>query len=295
MKRQYFHDFRQRHSGKVWQGWCAQQRVKAASVSRFLQPRAPVRLIEREAPSYSRAEHHTAQGMACWSTKNTSATQDECADFRALHYWMIPAVAIALILSSFRRRVRYYTFEGRFPLEGRFGLLVPIQLLSTHSNRWAFAVAFGAIANVVLERMVRVKQFSCLHFEVPVWATVFFKFLLALEVALVHYPIFICLTTEHKLAGSLLGFSYTLSWFVYQVKSTVERQEETVPWYVSPRALPVPALLCTAFLILCFLLMFLKQLRGYCGGWPLHEGPELVVAVHHLNYVRRLFQPSSPP
>ncbi|XP_069037440.1 stimulated by retinoic acid gene 6 protein-like [Lepisosteus oculatus] len=217
-----------------------------------------------------------------------------CADFRSLHYWLIPAVLITLILSFLKRRQRHHRVDELVPLDRRFGMLVPIRLLSTHSNRWTFAAAFGAIANVVLERMLRSGEYSCLPFLVPAWAKVIVQFLLALEVALVHYPIFICLTTDHKIVGSLLGFFYTLSWFVYQVKRTVDTNMAIIVRDVYPRATPIPAMLCTMFLILRFLVNFIQLMDRRWSLFQCKEDQELFVSVHHIKYVKRLLKPSSP-
>ncbi|XP_036400268.1 stimulated by retinoic acid gene 6 protein-like [Megalops cyprinoides] len=134
----------------------------------------------------------------------------------------------------------------------------------------------------------------CLPFQVPRWATAMVQFLSALEVALVLYPTFICLTQESSILGNLMGFGYTLAWFVYQVVRTSENQTKQLPWYRYPHVMPLPSLLCTAYLVLHFLFLFFKVQPMRQHRQPPEEEKWPVVPHHNIQYVKRLLQPTVP-
>ncbi|XP_036392510.1 stimulated by retinoic acid gene 6 protein-like [Megalops cyprinoides] len=217
---------------------------------------------------------------------SSSGEQDEfCRYTNIVHYWLIPAVLFTVIVSFLQKRRTKRAIDFKCPLNQRFGLPLPLKLLSLHSNRWAFAMAFGAIANVVVDRIGQ--ETSVCLFNAPSWAKVFVILVSAMEVAVIHYPMFVCLTVENKVLGNLMGFVYTLAWFAFQVYKTVDQQNHK-DMYEEALAVPVPALLCCTFLVLNFLRGFLKQLSSGC----FRDSQDLTDLPHVTAYVKRLLKPS---
>ncbi|XP_041435893.1 stimulated by retinoic acid gene 6 protein-like isoform X3 [Xenopus laevis] len=141
---------------------------------------------------------------------NTTCTKYVDMDL-FLHCSLVPSILIILTLSFLERRVNRSKLDDKlYLLSGRFGIVIPIDLIGTFSNRWTFGFAFGAIANKVKSLFSE----EYLPIGVPTWARALSLFIGAIEVGLSFYPIFACLTTENKLVGSITGFLYTLTWFI---------------------------------------------------------------------------------
>ncbi|XP_061102903.1 stimulated by retinoic acid gene 6 protein-like [Conger conger] len=223
-----------------------------------------------------------------------------CSSYNGLHYWLIPAVAFSFF-SAFSR-MRKNSLGRRAPHNQTFSLPLPLQLLCTHGDRWSFAVAFGALFSVFLERMIGPEVVPCLYYKHSLWIVGFIQVLSALEVSLVHYPIFVCLTHENVTLGNLLGFVYTLAWFIYQAVMTASGPEQTMfpsrtyqdilefrsRWYHV-----LPSLLCTALLVLRFLLVFFKPSLLGRSTQPQDEGVPMALA-HNIAYMKRLLQTRTP-
>ncbi|KAG7468693.1 hypothetical protein MATL_G00145740 [Megalops atlanticus] len=218
----------------------------------------------------------------------------ECKDFTSLHYWLIPAVLLTMAACFFHKPQAGGAVEHRPCLSERFSFPLPLQMLSVHGSRWGFAVAFGSVVSVLLDRIMRQEVGRCLPFQVPGWATAMVQSLSALEVAVVLYPTFICLTQESSVLGNLMGFGYTLAWFVYQVVRTSENQTKQLPWYSHPHVIPFPSLLCTAYLVLHFLLLFFKVQPMRQHRQPPDEDKRPVVPDHNIQHVKRLLQARVP-
>ncbi|XP_035275940.1 stimulated by retinoic acid gene 6 protein-like [Anguilla anguilla] len=225
-----------------------------------------------------------------------------CRSFNGLHYWLIPAVLFACLSSLLRTRKN--ALNHTVPLRQRFSLPLPLKLLSTHSDRWSFAVAFGALFSMFLERLIGPEAVDCLYYEVPLWIIGLIQVLSALEISVVHYPIFTCLTQENSALANLLGFVYTLAWFIYQIVMTVSSppdQRAVFPfsfqgndnrrmrWYHI-----LPSLLCTALLVLYFIFFFFKLMLLRQRGQPQEEEGRPIALAHHTEYVKRLLRPKVP-
>ncbi|KAJ8245181.1 hypothetical protein COCON_G00235880, partial [Conger conger] len=150
--------------------------------------------------------------------------------------------------------------------------------------------------------MIGPEVVPCLYYKHSLWIVGFIQVLSALEVSLVHYPIFICLTHENVTLGNLLGFVYTLAWFIYQAVMTASGPEQTMfpsrkyqdilefrsRWYHV-----LPSLLCTALLVLRFLLVFFKPSLLGRSTQPQDEGVPMALA-HNIAYMKRLLQTRTP-
>uniref|UniRef100_A0A3Q3MRH8 STRA6-like n=1 Tax=Mastacembelus armatus TaxID=205130 RepID=A0A3Q3MRH8_9TELE len=115
-----------------------------------------------------------------------------------LHLSLIPAVLIVGVLSFLQKRAQRLGIDHRLPfLGGRFAIVVPLDTIGSLSNRWSYGFAFGAVSSSVLllfsERYI--------PFTVPHWARAIVYLVGALEVGLVYFPFFACLSTAFRTAG----------------------------------------------------------------------------------------------
>nr|XP_061778793.1 STRA6-like isoform X2 [Nerophis lumbriciformis] len=124
-----------------------------------------------------------------------------------LHLTLIPAVLIAIVLSFFQRRAKILAIDNKLPfLQGRFGIVVPLDTIGSLSNRWSYGFAFGAVSYSVLLLFSE----HYIPFTVPPWARAVVYLVGALEVGLVNLPFFACLSTPFRTAGAILGMIYSL-------------------------------------------------------------------------------------
>ncbi|XP_053335404.1 stimulated by retinoic acid gene 6 protein-like [Clarias gariepinus] len=130
--------------------------------------------------------------------------------------YLLPAVFILLLLSFVERRKNLYAFEKRFPcLRGRFGIVVPLDFMSSMENRWSYAFAFGATAPLIFGLFFGI--INPFPYSSPRYLKAFVYLISSLEVGIVCQPFFACLSTPHKMLGGVLGLLYTLAWFVVQL------------------------------------------------------------------------------
>uniref|UniRef100_A0A8C9RGN9 Receptor for retinol uptake STRA6 n=1 Tax=Scleropages formosus TaxID=113540 RepID=A0A8C9RGN9_SCLFO len=214
-----------------------------------------------------------------------------CKEFNNWHYWLVPAAVYTVLVSFLQKRKTQCVLDYKLSLNQRFGMPLPFKLLSTHSNRWGFALAFGAIANVLLHTTVEVIR--CLHFTPNVWAEVLVLLLMSVEVAVIHYPMFICMSVENKAVGSFLGLIYSLAWFLYQVLLTSSLQTE-IPHIESSRPPPVPSLICCSLLVLRYFYSFFKEVCMCQTHRSDDQSHRCEIPLHNIKYVKCLLQPSSP-
>uniref|UniRef100_H3B6J1 STRA6-like n=1 Tax=Latimeria chalumnae TaxID=7897 RepID=H3B6J1_LATCH len=131
-----------------------------------------------------------------------------------LHYSLIPAFFIILMLSFLQKRVNKMKIDERLALfNRRFGIVVPLDFIGTFSNRWSYGFAFGAVAIKVMFLFSE----DYLPFSAPTWAKAIVFLVGALEVGLSYFPLFACLSTDFKIVGSLLGFLYSTVWLIVTV------------------------------------------------------------------------------
>ncbi|KAB1280419.1 Stimulated by retinoic acid gene 6 protein-like [Camelus dromedarius] len=178
---------------------------------------------------------------------------------------------IILVLSLLQRQEHCRQRDDTSHLLGNhFGMIIPLDFVGTFSNRWSYGVAFGATANKVMFLFSEGYQ----PLQVPQWAQAFVLLIGGIEVGLSHFPFFACLSSEFRLVSSILGFSYSLTWEALS-KPVLQfvGKYETVMFYW-------PSLLCLAFLLGRFLLMFVKSLR--------EEKPFL--EAHQAEHVKQLLR-----
>uniref|UniRef100_A0A2K6FWA8 Stimulated by retinoic acid gene 6 protein-like n=1 Tax=Propithecus coquereli TaxID=379532 RepID=A0A2K6FWA8_PROCO len=203
-----------------------------------------------------------------------------------LHYSLIPSLAIILVLSFLQRREhRRQRDDTSYLLGNHFGIILPLDFVSTFSNRWSYGIAFGATANKVMFLFSEGYQ----PLQVPQWAQAFVLLIGGIEVGLAYFPFFACLSSEFRLVGSILGFCYSLIWLAVttlQISQCPHGQflgrYETVMFYW-------PSLLCLAFLLGRFLHMFIKALRVHLG-WERQAEEKSVLEPHQAAHVKRLLR-----
>lgn len=218
-------------------------------------------------------------------TSQLNVTCDSSVDREVfLHYSLIPSLFIILVLSFLQRRKHCRQRNDTFYLLGdRFGIIVPLDFVGTFSNRWSYGVAFGATANKIMFLFSEGYQ----PLEVPQWAQAFVLLIGGMEVGLSYFPFFACLSSEFRLVSSILGFSYSLIWFVVtilQISQCPHGQYlgrfETLVFYW-------PSLLCLGFLLGRFLYMFVKALQIRLVLEPQTKEKSLLEA-HQAEHVKRL-------
>ncbi|GAB1288474.1 Stimulated by retinoic acid gene 6 protein-like [Apodemus speciosus] len=225
-------------------------------------------------------------------TRQLNVTCDNSLDRENfLHYSLIPSIS-----SSFWPCLSFkdesIVDKGTTPptsLGNHFGIIVPLDFLGTFSNRWSYGAAFGATANKVMFLFSEGYQ----PLKVPQWAQAFVLLIGGMEVGLSYFPFFACLSSEFPLVSSILGFAYSLTWFVVTVLQISQCPHgqflgrfETLIFYW-------PSLLCLSFLLGRFLHMFLKALPIYLGLEPQTEEKSMLEA-HQAEHVKQLLRKPRP-
>ncbi|XP_068128699.1 stimulated by retinoic acid gene 6 protein-like [Hyperolius riggenbachi] len=207
-----------------------------------------------------------------------------------VHYSLIPSVLITLGLSFLQRRAQHQKTADKIPLTMRFGIVVPVNFISSYSNRWSYGAACGATATTVF--LLFFNEYSnYFNFTAPTWAKVLVYILSALEVGMDYYPFFACLSTEHRLIGSTLGFCYSLCWFVVQLTDIFEC------WTMNTDSLivilvQVPSLACCLFLVGRFLQIFVTAVLFIYRQVEIKQAEREPLLPEHLtNYVKQLLKP----
>uniref|UniRef100_A0A671ERQ1 Stimulated by retinoic acid gene 6 protein-like n=1 Tax=Rhinolophus ferrumequinum TaxID=59479 RepID=A0A671ERQ1_RHIFE len=203
-----------------------------------------------------------------------------------LHYSLIPSLFIILVLSFLQRREhRRQTDDTSYLLTNHFEIIIPLDFLGTFSNRWSYGIAFGATANKIMFLFSEGYQ----PLQIPQWAQAFVLLIGGIEVGLSHLPFFACLSSEFRLVSSILGFSYSLTWFAVTILHITQCPHgqflgsyETLVFYW-------PTLLCLFFLLGYFLHLFVKSLRVHLG-WELQTGEKPFLELHQAEHVKQLLK-----
>ncbi|XP_056890910.1 STRA6-like [Takifugu flavidus] len=202
-----------------------------------------------------------------------------------LHFSLMPAVLITGVLSFLQKRVKRLALDNRLPfLGGRFAVVVPLDTMSSLSNRWSYGFAFGAVSSSVLLLFSE----SYLPFPVPPWARAILYLVGALEVGVVFLPFFACLSTPFRTVGAVLGILYSLPWIIITVWDTFtcpsgkvlgKHQKVIVQW---------PSILSLVFLLGRFIYILIKDIRIRLQLEA--EEPEELMEQHKMQHVRDLLR-----
>ncbi|XP_018535191.2 LOW QUALITY PROTEIN: STRA6-like [Lates calcarifer] len=202
-----------------------------------------------------------------------------------LHLSLIPAVLIVGVLSFLQRRAQRLGIDHRLPfLRGRFAIVVPLDTIGSLSNRWSYGFAFGAVSSSVLllfsERYI--------PFTVPPWARAIVYLVGALEVGLVYFPFFACLSTPFRAAGALLGILYSLSWIIVTVWDTFTCPDGKILGRHQKIIIQWPCILSLIFLLGRFVYMLVKAIRIRLQLEQ--EDSEELNEQHQVEHVKRLLR-----
>uniref|UniRef100_UPI0037E81797 STRA6-like n=1 Tax=Semicossyphus pulcher TaxID=241346 RepID=UPI0037E81797 len=221
-----------------------------------------------------------------------STVQEDCQNGISidlfLHISLIPAVLITGVLSFLQKRAQQLTIDRRLPfLRGRFAIVVPLDTIGNLSNRWSYGFAFGAISSTVLllfsERYI--------PFIVPAWAKPIMFLIGALEVGLVYFPFFACLSTPFRTAGAVLGIIYSLSWIIITVWDTFTCPSGEILGKYEKIISQWPCILSLVFLLGRFIYMLIKAIRIHLKLEQ--EDPEELIGQHQVEHVKSLL--GKPP
>lgn len=205
-----------------------------------------------------------------------------------VHYSLIPAVLITITLSYLQRQAKHEKTIEKIPLGKRFGIVVPVNFISSYSNRWSYGAACGATATTVF--LLFFDEYSnYFNFAAPTWAKALVYLLSALEVGMDYYPFFACLSTDRRLIGSALGFCYSLCWFCVQLADILQCQELALASIILIFT-PVPSLACCLFLVGRFLQLLIAAALSLYRQMERKEEDEPLLPQHLTNYVRRVLK-----
>ncbi|XP_068448344.1 STRA6-like [Clinocottus analis] len=205
-----------------------------------------------------------------------------------LHFSLVPALLIVGVLSFLQKRAQRLAIDHRFPfLGGRFGIVVPLDSIGSFSNRWSYGFAFGAVSSSVLllfsERYI--------PFVVFPWARAIVYLVGALEVGLVYFPFFACLSTPFRVAGALLGILYSLSWITVTVWDTFTCPDGKILGKYQKLIVQWPCILSLIFLLGRFVYMLVKAARIHLRVTRVEpEDPEELIEQHQVQHVKRLLR-----
>ncbi|XP_056428879.1 stimulated by retinoic acid gene 6 protein-like isoform X3 [Hyla sarda] len=207
-----------------------------------------------------------------------------------VHYSLIPAVLITITLSYLQRQEKHEKTIEKTPLGKRFGIVVPVNFISSYSNRWSYGAACGATATTVF--LLFFNEYSnYFNFVAPTWAKALVYLLSALEVGMDYYPFFACLSTDRRLVGSTLGFCYSLCWFCVQLADLLQCQR-LAHTSVILLFTPIPSLACCLFLVGRFLQLLIMTVLSIYRQMESKDEEEPLLPLHLTNYVRHLLQPA---
>ncbi|PWA14905.1 hypothetical protein CCH79_00014212, partial [Gambusia affinis] len=196
-------------------------------------------------------------------------------------------VLITGVLSFLQRRAQRLAIDQKLPfLKGRFGIVVPLDTIGSLSNRWSYGFAFGAVSSSVLllfsERYI--------PFTVPPWARAIVYLVGALEVGLVYFPFFACLSTPFRTVGAVLGILYSIAWIVITVWDTAVCPRGEVLGKYQKIISQWPCILSLVFLLGRFIYMLVKDVRIRLQLET--ADPEELIDQHQVNHVKRLLRTS---
>uniref|UniRef100_A0A8C5DT50 Stimulated by retinoic acid gene 6 protein-like n=1 Tax=Gouania willdenowi TaxID=441366 RepID=A0A8C5DT50_GOUWI len=177
--------------------------------------------------------------------------------------------------------IQRQAIDHRLPfLQGRFGIVVPLDTIGGLSNRWSYGFAFGAVSSSVL--LLFSEEY--IPFTFPNWARAIVYLVGALEIGLVYFPFFACLSTPFRMTGAVLGILYSLSWlldclFTLVFKILGKYQKVIIQW---------PCILSLIFLLGRFIYILTKAIRIHLELEQ--EDCEELTEQHQMEHVKRLLR-----
>lgn len=202
-----------------------------------------------------------------------------------LHLSLLPALVIVGVLSFLQRRAQKLSIDHKLPfLDGRFGIVVPLDTIGSFSNRWSYGFAFGAVSSSVL--LLFSEQY--VPFIVPVWAKAIVYLIGALEVGLAYFPFFACLSTTFRAVGAALGILYSLCWIIVTVWDTFTCPNGEILGDYQKLIIQWPCILSLIFLLGRFVYILVKAIRIRLQLEQ--EDSEELMHLHQMRHVQRLLR-----
>ncbi|KAI9534038.1 hypothetical protein NQZ68_018407 [Dissostichus eleginoides] len=199
-----------------------------------------------------------------------------------LHLSLIPAVLIAGVLSFLQKRAHRLAIDHRLPfLGGRFAIVVPLDTIGSLSNRWSYGFAFGAVSSSVMLLFSE----SYIPFSVPSWARAIVYLVGALEVGLVYFPFFACLSTPFRATGAVLGILYSLSWIMVTLWDIFTCPDGMILGKYQKLIIQWPCILSLIFLLGRFVYILVKAVRIHL---QVEQDTEELTEQHQVQHVKRL-------
>ncbi|XP_073251693.1 stimulated by retinoic acid gene 6 protein-like [Porites lutea] len=203
-----------------------------------------------------------------------------------------PALAIIILLACLKRR-KHFKLEY---CNGYPGLLTPVNFLRGRHNRFTIATTFGATAVKCLELFFDEKG-GIFIVGGPPWVKVFQGIVSILVYGILFYPLFACMTTDHRLIGSLVGFLYVTVWFSFRVAidfqcatSYGSSSNELVTLTIIAE---LPVYLCLVFIVIRFavLLCLEVQRKRFHSPRELDKRARGIAGDPEIVHVRKLLNP----
>uniref|UniRef100_A0A8C6UHI0 STRA6-like n=1 Tax=Neogobius melanostomus TaxID=47308 RepID=A0A8C6UHI0_9GOBI len=197
-------------------------------------------------------------------------------------------LVIVGVLSFLQRRAQKLAIDHKLPfLDGRFGIVVPLDTIGSFSNRWSYGFAFGAVSSSVL--LLFSEQY--IPFTVPNWARALVYLIGALEVGLAYFPFFACLSTTFRPVGAALGILYSLCWIIVTVWDTFTCPNGKILGKYQKLIIQWPCILSLIFLLGRFVYILVKAIRIHLQLEQ--QDPEELMHFHQMQHVKRLLR--KPP
>ncbi|KAK7929330.1 hypothetical protein WMY93_005725 [Mugilogobius chulae] len=201
-----------------------------------------------------------------------------------LHISLLPALLIVGALSFLQKRAQKLFIDHKLPfLDGRFGIVVPLDTIGSFSNRWSYGFAFGAVSSSVL--MLFSEHY--IPFTVPTWARALVYLIGAMEVGLAYFPFFACLSTPFRAVGAALGILYSLCWIIVTVWDTFTCPDGKILGKYQKLIIQWPCILSLVFLLGRFVYILVKAIRIHL---KLEEDTEELMHLHQTQHVKRLLR-----
>ncbi|XP_046856192.1 stimulated by retinoic acid gene 6 protein-like [Xenia sp. Carnegie-2017] len=223
---------------------------------------------------------------------SSSTTSGPCLEdrYHFRHSFLIPAAAILTILASLNRRKSFKTEM----FKGRPGVMIPIDFWDR--NRNTIVTLFGAMTGFILFLVEKKFPFPRNDW----WFKPLFNIAICIEIAFLFYPIFACLASHYRIIGSLLGFSYSLSFFLLEIIKDIEfyqkcANNDSLLLIVGD----IPVILCQLFINGKFLIVLFKERKNF--GQLLYDETKdnsinVKLSLPWFNdYVKNIFYPRQTP
>ncbi|KAJ0050644.1 hypothetical protein NL108_005029, partial [Boleophthalmus pectinirostris] len=193
-------------------------------------------------------------------------------------------VIILGALSFLQKRAQKLSIDHKLPfLDGRFGIVVPLDTIGSFSNRWSYGFAFGAVSSSVLLLFSE----NYIPFTVPTWARAVVYLIGAMEVGLAFFPFFACLSTNFRAVGASLGILYSLSWVIVTIWDTYTCPDGKILGKYQNLIIQWPCILSLIFLLGRFVYILVKAFRIHL---KMEQETEELMHLHQMQHVKRLFR-----